>query len=398
MSLTIPTIASEESTIHSDLESSTTQTIPLLERSFMSVISKVLAGAIVLAYRFAGRRWLDMFVRYASYQSTTVNGTTIRPLLELGRLHGVSDPAAAVKAQIQVTVTVITATGSLPIGTRISCQQNGFIYTSTSEVALALPTVTVQAIAASSPNGGDGSGASGSLASGTAVQLVAPPSTVEKDAVVDSTVIAGADAEDWEDYRARVIAARRTPPEGGALSDYRKWAMTISGIEAAFPYTGDPGVVDIYCRATEASSGSADGIPTSAQLTAVADYINGTVGGVPSLRPVNDGIQVLAITRKPFDITVKGLNVANGIETRAEIESALDEFLFTREPFIVGLSSLPRSDFVTRGEASAVISQVVSARGGSFASCEVSSATVVGTSFALGPGEHAKLNSVSYES
>jgi hypothetical protein len=395
VALEIPTIASEAATIEAELAGAVGGSIPA--KSVLNVLATAVAGSIVSMYRFAGRRWLDMFARHASTDEVTILGRTFIPLVELGNMLGVGDPLPAVRAQLQLFVHVTDTSATLPAGTLLVGATNGVSYITKSALDLGVhETVTV--IATEDPSGGRGYGAVGNLPYGSTLTFSAPMAGVSRDAMISGTLVSGSNGETWEAYRKRVHEARRIPPQGGSYADYRRWAKTVNGIEEAFPYTGAPGCVNIYVRATPESSGSEDGIPTTAQRTAVLAYINGTVDGVVARRPINDGVSVLPITRRTFDLEVHGLAITNSASASASIFAACDEHLRTREPFIVGLSALPRIDRVTNAELSGVVSQVVASLGGTITSVVLLADAEDVVARTLAPGEHAKLGEVTYHS
>lgn len=400
MSLETPTTADLSDNIVAGIDASIGQSIPLLPKSFTRVLAKVLAGVVVLLYKYCGFIFLQMFARTASYQPTTVNGRVIRPLLEIGRQMGVPDPAAAVRAEHVVTVTVRTQTGALGANTQFVRSQTGVVYLSLSSVALNAATVAVTVRASSDPSGGGGAGTIGNLDVGAELQIVSPPATVVPVAVVASTSVTGVDAEDIEaSYRPRVIARGQARPQGGAYADYREWALGVPGIIAAYPYTGDPGEVDVYVEATVASSGSADGIPTSPQLAAVASAFELTSAGTSgkaTRRPAGAAPNALPITRTAFDVIVNGLDVDDIPAAESAIEQAADDYLRTREPFIVGLSVLPRLDRVTLAAVSGVVDATASALGATVASVELELSGSPLPAYTLAAGEKAKLGTITF--
>lgn len=394
MPLEIPTIASESTTIAAELAGEVGDSIP--QKSALKVLSNAVAGAVVTLYRYFGRRWLDMFARHASTEVTTVLGRSFIPLVELGNMLGVGDPLPGYRARLQVLLQVTEAGNELPAGSILVGAINGVTYVTEAAVSLDDLNEVATIVAVEDQNGTRGYGEIGNLANGSVVTFSAPVRGVYRNAVVVGTLTSGSEAEQWPAYRNRVHNARRNPPQGGAYTDYRAWAEVLPGIEAVFPYTGAPGIVDVYVRATPASSGSADGIPTAGQLAQVLSYIEGTVGTLATKRPVNAGVRTLAITRKTFDIQVNGLTITNIDAADAAIIAACDEHLRTREPFIVGFSELPRRDRITNAELSGVVSQVVAALGGSVTSVSLTSASEDVTAYGLTFGEHAKLGSVTY--
>lgn len=398
MSLETPTTADVAANVLAQLEASLSQTIPLLPRAFARVLSKALAGVFILLWKYAGWIFLQMFVTTASMRETTVNGRTIRPLVEWGRLIGVGDPEPATRAELVVEVTVTTQTGVLPANSQLLRTSTGVVYLTTVAIALDAATKEVTIRASSDQSGGDGSGDIGNLEVGDVVTFASPLANISRDATVLSQSVAGADGEEPEAYRTRVVRRFQRKPQGGAYADYQGWGEEDPGVVNVYPYTSDtPGEVDVYVEATVASSGSADGIPTSGQLAAVAALIDFDEDGLATRRPANAAINVYPITRTAFDVIVLGLSVADVPAGQAAIEAAIDEYLRSRAPFIVGLSILPRRDLITRSAVAAAAEDAVTATGGTIIDVTLERAGDVVVAHTLGDGETAKLGAVTYE-
>ncbi|EQB2066977.1 TPA: baseplate J/gp47 family protein [Yersinia enterocolitica] len=115
---------------------------------------------------------------------------------------------------------------------------------------------------------------------------------------VDSTVIigvmrGGTDQESPEDLLARLLDIIRRPPAGGNKYDYKRWALEVTGVTAAFvyPLRRGLGTVDIVIT-------SADGLPSQA-------IIDDTQLHIDDVRPVTaKSSLVMAPTIKTFDIEV----------------------------------------------------------------------------------------------
>jgi uncharacterized phage protein gp47/JayE len=399
MSLPVQTTQALADTMVAQLEASIGQTVPFLPKTFCRVLAKVQAGVFVILYRYAGFIFLQLFVAHASMKETIVNGKTIRPLVEWGRLLGVDDPRDATRADLVVQVTVLNQVGTLATASPLLRTDTGIVYETVGDVALNAPTIQVTIRAVQDQDGNGGVGTIGNLNPGDTVRFANAAPNVGQDVTVLSQSVNAEDAETESSYRARVFGKARARPQGGAYADYRQWGETVAGILNIYPYAGDPGEIDIYVEATVASSGDPDGIPTGAQLSAVADAIQLDVAGQATRRPVNAGVNhPLAITRTAFNVTISGLqNLANPDDlaaTKAAIAAGLDEFLRSREPFIVGLSILPRSDRITLVALGAVIEDIVGAAGGTVTT--VSFTSSVDTAFTLGKGQKAKLGTVTY--
>jgi uncharacterized phage protein gp47/JayE len=222
-------------------------------------------------------------------------------------------------------------------------------------------SVTIRAV--SGPNGTDGSGTVGNLQAGDIVELANPLPNVASKATVVSQTVTAADAESVDRYRQRILDRFQRRPQGGAYADYQAWGEEVNGIVNIYPYASDtPGEIDVYVEATEESSGSADGIPTSAQLEAVAEAIDLNESGRATRRPVSAAVNVLPITRSAYVLQISGLQ-PDTTETRDAIEDGVDEHLRSREPFIEGLSVLPRADRVTEAAVGGIVETIVNAKG-----------------------------------
>lgn len=395
MALTTPTTAEIAENEVASIEGALGQTIPLLAKAFIRVMSKAHAGVFILLYKYAGWSALQSFVRYASADATVINGRVVTPLTEWGRTIGVGDPIAATRAEHTVTVNVKVQTGNLDAGAQLLYPATGVLYLVTSSVALNAATVTATIRASSDQSGGGGVGAIGNLEAGDVVQFANPLPNVATNAVILARTVDGADAETVDAYRARIIRRFQRKPQGGAYADYEIWATSVAGVLNAYPYTGaTPGEVDVYIEVTAALD--PDGIPSGAKLLDVAAYIEGTEDGLATLRPANAAVNVLAISRQAFDVIVGGLAAADVPAAEAAIESAVDEYLRSRQPFIVGLSVLPRLDRVTLSAVSGIVDEAANAIGATVTTVEMELSGVPQAAYTLATGELAKLGTISF--
>lgn len=393
MSLGTPTTKEVQQNIIAQLQAALNQTIPLFPKSFLGVLSKVLAGVFILLYKYGGFMFLQIFVKSATIDDTEVNGEIVSPLKFWGQLTGVGDPAPATNAELEIDITVLNQVGSLPSGSQLINSINGVTYITLGSVLLNAPVVQAQIKAVSDQTGGGGAGAIGNLSPGTTVAFANPLPNVAREAVVVSQTVTGADGESTEAYRQRILDRFQKRPQGGALADYELWAEEPAGVLNAYPYTSDcPGQVDVYIE----SATEADGIPTFAQLQEALDSINFDENGLASRRPGTALANTIPITRVPFDVFVQGLIVDNLGQVQADITAAVQEYFLDREPFLVGLTVLPRQDRITQSGVSGVVDDVVNAAGGIFSGVTVEQASVIIGQYTLGIGEKAKADLVSF--
>jgi len=381
--------------IQASISASISQSVPLLPKAFINVLAKVLGAVFILLYKrndFIGLQW---FVKTASIKETTFSGETLIPLVEIGRQVGVSDPKEATQAELLVDISVENQSGSLNSGTQLIGSSNGITYILVGSVALDAATVQGTFRAVSDQSGGDGSGVQGNLLAGdTSLSFANPLPNVARSATVVSQVVTGANEEDLDViYRQRVLDRFQKPPQGGAYSDYELWGEEAAGIINVYPYTGNPGQVDVYSEATVASSGSADGIPTTAQLESVLGLINQNENGLASRRSANAFVNSLPITRTGYDVEIFGITgVSDLAKLQGDITEAVKEYFLSREPFIPGLSVPPRKDQITRTRVSAIAEDIITSAGGTFSNSAFYDAGTTSplSSRVLGEGEKSK--------
>lgn len=389
--ISIPTTAELNTTIIGQLEGALGQTIPLLPKAFARVFAKVLAGVFVLLFRYCGFIFLQLFVAHATMDETTINGKKIKPLVELGRLFGVGDPQDATRAEHTIEVSVTNQTGSLAAGSKLVRLETGVIYDVVADVALDAATVEVHIRASGDGDGNGGAGDIGNLQDGDVVSFANPLPNVATDATVIDAVVTAADAETPDEYRARIFQRVQRRPQGGAYADYQQWAEEVEGIIHAYPYAGDPGEIDVYVEASEESSGDPDGIPTAPQIADVEESIQLNEEGLATRRPVSAAVNVLPITRVAFDVEISNLEPDNA-DNREAIEAGLQEYFLSREPFIVGLSSLPRLDRITEAAVGGIVNTIADAQGATVTGVSLSP----GPAYTLGTGEKSKANTPTY--
>lgn len=397
MSLITPSTKEISDNIIAQLESKFNQLIPLLPKSFLRVLSKVLAAIFILLYKYIGFMFLQIFVTTASAKETEINKNILIPLVEWGRLIGISDRTPATNAELIVDVIVNNQGGQLLAGTQLVNTDNGVTYLIIGIVLLNSPTVQATIRAASDQAGGGGSGSIGNLEINDVVSFANPLADVHQNVTVTSQITIGTDEEDVEIYRQRILDKFQRRPQGGAYADYRIWGEEVAGIVNIYPYTSScPGHVDIYAEATPESSGNSDGIPTSVQLSAVSNSIELDEEGLATRRPVNAYVNVYPIKRTGFEITIFGIIVDNLGAVQNNLKTAIEDYLLSREPFIVGLSILPRVDRITTSGIAGIVEDIISAAGGIFTSIILKQSNVPIDIFLLDIGEKAKAETISF--
>ena len=124
------------------------------------------------------------------------------------------------------------------------------------------------------------------------------PDGMEAAGTVDPAgLVGGLEAEELEAFRARVLARKRQPPQGGSRSDYETWVREALGslVDRVFvdSFANDARSVWIAFTVVD----QPNGIPTEGQVGIVQNYVNDAVR-----RPVT--ARVYAIRLQPLAVQV----------------------------------------------------------------------------------------------
>ena len=369
--MTVPTIQNVKNNIIQDIEARINQTVKLLPKAFIRVLAAILAAIIIQLYKYIGWLFLQIFV------------TAGKAILE--------DIAPAVQTVLEISVDVEILNSTLPAGTQFTSTVNNVIYITTQDFLLDTDPKTIQVTSATS-------GSIGNLDNGAILTTVNPLGEIASDATVTATIITGIDKESENAYRNRVLQKKQSEPQGGSYADYRIWSVEVSSVINAYPYSGLPGQVLNYIKADR--NVFPDGIPDSAKLLEVAASIDQAdrrpVTAI--IDPIGDKsyTNIRAITRTDFDVDVKDLIVSNPSVVQQDIEDALDNYFFGREPFIDGLTPEPRKNKITLTNVTRAVDDIVTAAAGTFTGVAIRENGTPVSEYILGEGETAKLGVLSF--
>jgi hypothetical protein len=396
MALETRTIAEINDLIINQIEAQIGQTIPVLPKAFVRILAKVIAGMGIILYKVAGWIFLQLFVSTASFRPVTILGKTVIPLIEWGKLVGVGEPDNASSAVLEIDLTVLSFPNTLLSGTQFRSPITGTLYLTLQDYTLSSGSETIEVTAVST-------GEIGNLDDGDNLQLVNDLGFIESEAIVSDMISEGVEAESEASYRQKVSDRFKLTPQGGALSDYRIWGNTVTGVAQIYPYTGDPASnVLVYVEADDPPYTGR--IPTSGLLIQVGEAIDFDDDGQATRRPVTaiidpagDGSygNVLPITVKNFEVEITDLTLPSDVDENtvlSQIEAALDEYFLEREPYINGLSRPPAKNVVSLVNVTGIVDDIVNANNGSFLSATLTSETIVNPLYVLGEGELCKLN------
>ncbi|WP_423197459.1 Baseplate protein J-like domain-containing protein [Cupriavidus sp. H19C3] len=190
----------------------------------------------------------------------------------------------------------------------------------------------------------------GNLAAGTTGSLMAPPNGIVSKVTIVS-MVGGVEVETDAELLARLLDLIRRPPAGGNRYDYRRWAMEVPGVSAAYvyPLRRGLGTVDVVIT-------SAGELPSEATIQAVQTHID-------DLRPVTaKNCLVLAPTPRIVDLSAFVQLSGLALEAaRAQIATAEAAYFNQIEPGTTAYRS--RIEAIISGISGVVDRQVVAPAG-----------------------------------
>lgn len=260
-----------------------------LRRSVLGVLARVFAGAVDGLYGYL--TWLARQIFPDTAETAYLD--------RWAAIWGVTrKPAARAFGALRVTGFV---GATIPAGTAWAYQPG------IGDDGQVLPTVLVEAVAeAQIPAAGFTlvsaraveAGGGGSLPADARLSLVNAVPGVLPDARVETPWSGGADVEDDESLRERLLARIQRPPEGGAVHDYLAWALAVPGVSRAWVYPHRMGLGTVGVAVMWQAGGGADRPATDAELQLVFNTID-------DRRPVTAGLFVFALRPVAINLVIR---------------------------------------------------------------------------------------------
>lgn len=218
--------------------------------------------------------------------------------------------------------------------------QNSYGYTLDNDVTIGSDGTgygTITAILPDPTIDPTGGGNAGNQPAGTLLTLDVSLAGVESTATAIDPIIGGADIENEEAFRARMLLAWQDIAQGGNDTDYERWALEIPGISRAWVVRRmmGGGTVGIYIMC-DGVSGHPDGFPIGTNGVSKNEPDNANVAtgdqgrvadGLYLLHNVTAEVWVCSPIRKPVDFVISGIKTISD-ETKAAIQSAIDQVFF----------------------------------------------------------------------
>lgn len=223
-----PTLTELRAQVASNIESRIPGIDALLRFSNLRILGEVLAG---LAYGLFG--YLDWIARQA------VPFTATDEYLEGWAALKTVTRKPAIAATGTIALPALDGT-VVPIGTPLA-RSDGAIYTTSAEAIAASGTVSLSFVA-------EVPGSTGNAEAGTLLSLSIGISGVTGSGRTLAAITGGADIEDDDALRSRMLAAYAEPPQGGSITDYEQWALAVPGVTRAWikPQSMGPGTIVVF--------------------------------------------------------------------------------------------------------------------------------------------------------
>lgn len=243
-------------------------------------------------------------------------------------------------------------------------------------------------------------GTEGTLQIGDKITLTTTIPGLDAKATVTAINTVGAEPESIESWRAAIIQLAAFPPNIGTAAWFYNEALKVPGITRAYPYVSQlfPGRIELFAVADD----NVDGIPTQPQLDAIeliTKTANKNIMWATDLLP--NGQKRLEAFVSPidtYDVVITDGVPALSASLKTLIETSINNYFVTRNPFILGLSPLDQGS-VEVVAITAVAQNTIDAQTG-----ETGKFTEIGLQkqgdvpasvYVLNPGTRAKAN-ISY--
>ena len=295
---------------------------PLLRFNNLTILAKVLADLANAHYGY-----LDYIARMAVPWTTAdeylVGWAALKNVFQKEATAGTG------------TVTFTGTAGTIPLGAEIA-RGDGVLYTTTADATLVSGTCAV-------PVAAQTTGVGTTLSIGMTMRLSIAINGINAQGTVSAVTAPGTDVESDDAFRARMLQVYQEPPQGGAIADYREWALAVSGVTRAWcvPLGMGQGTVIVYTMFDKAKTAYDEttlalDLPQGSNGVAAAETRDSAATGdqltvanaIYPLRPVTALVYASAPTPAWQAFTISGLSGASAA-TKLAVRQAIE---FAKEP------------------------------------------------------------------
>lgn len=387
-----PSLSELKSTFLQEYELQLNQNTPLNDKAYNRITATVLAFIAML---------LNREVISATKENLAISASRTG-LIRIGNEYDLP-----IKTEISTVLNVDlpATTGTIiPSGTNFTGDDNGVIYYNAVPVTAVADNAALSLISRTP-------GIIGNLIAGQTLSMSRNISGAELTGTITGVDTVGANAEETEVYRKRVLDIIRAPGGGGNSADYRNWSQEQEGVTRTYPYSGrpfddplapgQPPERTVYIEAD--TSIDIDGIAPPALLADTREMIKtDPISGVhrEPLTLTDYLLFVVSIRRTEFYTTFVNAIFIPGTEAqvKADVESALSQYYLSLEPFVQSLDvDSERNDFITSVSISEAVNGILRANNATVNDIFFNDSPVGSTSsYQLGQGEKAKNAGVTW--
>ncbi len=201
----------------------------------------------------------------------------------------------------------------LQVGSRVA-RADGASYLTLADAAVAPDGTIAVAVMAELP------GSAGNGTAGMALLLAAGTEGVNSAGTASTALTGGADPEQDDPLRTRMLLRWSEPPQGGNATDYRTWALAVPGVTRAWVLPRGMGVGTVLVYTMRDLAGT-DGFPVGRAGVAAAEDRDSPATG--DLLAVADALLPLQpVTALVYSVAPLPYAVPFGIQTRLPVQPA----------------------------------------------------------------------------
>jgi len=238
------------------------------------------------------------------------------------------------QAELQVTATgtngTVIGTGSTGPTWKAS---TGLLYTVKTGGTITGGVASISIIA-------NQSGEEGTLNVSQTVKLTTTIPGIDPEATVTLINVPGTEPESIDSWRTAIVQIAAFPPQIGSAAWFYEKALEVPGITRAYPYSDldFPGRVEIFAVADD----NVDGNPTPSQLSDIEDIFttagNDILWATGILPNLEKRIEAFASPIDEYNVVIVEGAPALSATLKVSIETAINDYFLTRNPYIKGLS------------------------------------------------------------
>jgi len=276
-----------------NLESRLPGMLARIRASVIGVLNKVIQGGFDALFKYIDRKSRAWWPDICDEEDLPDHGARWgKPRL----------PAAPATGTVQFTGLEGAA---IPQGTVVQ-RSDGTQYATTAPGVIAAGVANI-AVAAVLP------AQLGNAVIATSLTLTSPVPNVNAVATAFTALSGGADIENPERWRNRIMARIRRPPQGGADYDFEGWALEVPGVTRAWVYPKEQGPATVVVRFVRDDDASI--IPDAGEVAAVQAYIEARCSVIVDLI-------VVAPIATPQDYTIQAIPNTDAVKAAIQAELA----------------------------------------------------------------------------